>query len=77
MARRKVNNFSTDKEVYKSQVACVSYLNLNQNTALKEKFYKCLSTQFDSKTSAHIRKRLKTTVHVPFLFSCSTRTGSH
>ena len=40
MTLNKVNNFSTEKEVYKFQVACVSYLNLKQNKALKKKIDK-------------------------------------
>ena len=34
MAKKKVNKFSTNMEVYQSQVACVSYPNLKQNKAL-------------------------------------------
>ena len=44
MARKKLNNLSTKKEDYKYQDACVSYLNLKQNKAFKEKVYKYLST---------------------------------
>ena len=36
MARKKVNNLSTKKEVYQFQVACVSYLNLRQKKAFKD-----------------------------------------
>ena len=46
MARNKVNNLSTKKEVYQFKVECVSYLNLRQNKALKEQIDKHLSHQF-------------------------------
>ena len=42
IAHKKASNFYRKKEVYKFQVACVSYLNLNQNKVLKEKIGKCL-----------------------------------
>ena len=77
IARKKVNKFSTKKEFYQFQVACVSYLNLKQNKALKEKIDKCLSNQFDVKTSAHTRKKLNTTVPVPLIGLCSMRKVSH
>ena len=54
-----MKNFSTDKEVYQFQVACVSYIYLKQNKAFKEQIDKCLSTKFDIKTSARMIKRLK------------------
>ena len=38
MARKKANNLSTKKGDYKFQVGCVSYLNLKQKKAQKEKF---------------------------------------
>ena len=47
------------KEVYLFQVACVSYLNLKQNKAFREKIDKCLSHQFDEKMTASMRKILK------------------
>ena len=50
MSHKKVKNFSTNKEVYQFQVACVSNLNLKQNKVFKEKVDKCLSNQFDGKT---------------------------
>ena len=59
MTLNKVNNFSTEKEVYKFQVACVSYLNLKQNKAFKDKIIKCLPQHFDVITSQHMRKTLK------------------
>ena len=59
MARNKVIQFSTNKQVYQFQVACVSYLNLKQNKTLKEKNDTFSSTQFDSKKSAHMRKTFK------------------
>ena len=37
MARKKSKKFSTNREVYQFQVACVSYLNLKKNKAFKEK----------------------------------------
>ena len=59
IARKKVNNLSANKEFYQFQVACVSYLILKQSKAFKERIDRCLSTQFDGKTPAHIRKKLK------------------
>ena len=37
----------------------MSYLNLRQNKAFKEKFYKCLSHQFNEKITASMRKTLQ------------------
>ena len=37
----------------------MSYINLKQNKAFREKIYKCLSTQFDGKKSSYMRKTLK------------------
>ena len=59
MARKMVNDFSTKKEYYQSQVGCVSYLNIKQNKAPKEKLYQCLSSQFYSKMSIKMSKNLK------------------
>ena len=59
MARKKVDNFPTKKELYQFQIECVSYLNLKQSKELKEKFYKCLFQKFDFRTSHHMRKILK------------------
>ena len=44
MACKKVNDLFTKKEDYQFQVGCVSYFNLKQNKAIKEKFDKCLSS---------------------------------
>ena len=54
-------------EDYWFQVGCVSCFNLKKNKAFKEKIDKCLYNQFDSKTSAHTRKKLNTIVPVLFL----------
>ena len=59
MTRKKVINFSKNKEDYQFQFACVLYLNLRQNKALKEKFDKFLSNQFDVTTSQYMKKILK------------------
>ena len=59
MAHKKAKNLSTNKEVYQFQVACVLYINLEQNKAFKEKIDKFLFTQFCGKTSEHMSKTLK------------------
>ena len=51
MAFRKVRNFSTLKQVYQFQVACVSYIYLKQKKSLKEKIDNFLYTKFDGKAS--------------------------
>ena len=43
---KKVKKNSTKKEDYEFQVGCVSYLNLEQNKAFKDKFDKCLYSKF-------------------------------
>ena len=49
----------TKKEDNQFQVGCVSFLNLKQNKAFKEKVYNCLYSQFDSKISTQMRKTIK------------------
>ena len=67
MARKKVNNLSTNKEFYQFQVAYVSYLYLKQNKSLKDQIDKFLYTKFYGKTSAHTMKKLNMKVPVPLL----------
>ena len=43
MARNKVNDLFTKKEVYQFKVVCVSFINLKQNKAFKKKIDKSLS----------------------------------
>ena len=59
ISHKKVRNVLTNEEVYQFKVSCVSYPNLKQNQAFKEKIGKYLSTQINGKTSAHIGKTLK------------------
>ena len=54
-----MKDISTNNEVYQFIASCVSYPKLRQNKAFKEKIDKCLSHQFDEKTSASIRGKLK------------------
>ena len=55
IAHKNVKNLSTKKEGYH---ACVSYLNLIQNKAFKDKIDRCMSHQFDEKISASLKKTL-------------------
>ena len=59
MERKKVKFFSTKKQVYQLQVACVSYLNLIENKEFKEKIDKHLTQKFDVKNSEQTRKTPK------------------
>ena len=70
MAQKKVNTLSMKKEVYQFQVACVLYLNLRQNTALKEKIDNCLNEKFDEKLHQVLGKQLNKTVLLSLLLSC-------
>ena len=54
-----MNTLSIKKEVYQFQVACVLYLKLEQNKALKENIDTCLYNKFDEKTPASMRKTLR------------------
>ena len=56
MEYKKVNILSAKKEIYQFQVACELYFNLKQKKSFKDQIDKCLSTQFDGKTSPHMSK---------------------
>ena len=77
MAHKNVNIFSTEKEMYQSQVACVSYLNFKKTRHPRRKLIIVCTINLMLELHNKLRKHRNKTIPVSLLVSCSTIIGSH